>query len=375
VSADTTQPTGKKAIAGLLGLALVSIVIGAIYLIRDDGKGPPPSPQRPTRGAESRPRPAPKPTFFASTSFWNAPLADDAPLDPQSPRLVGAFAAEIERERAAGTGPWIQTDESSTPVYVVPRDQPLKPLRLDTGPWGDSLRRALAPGVPIPADARPAGGRDAHMTIYQPSTDRLWEFWHAGKQEDGWHAEWGGVMGKVSRSPGYYTDRAYPGARPDWGSTATSLPIVGGTILISELRSGAIPHALALDVPYPRQGVFAWPAQRSDGRGGPETLPEGARLRVDPRLDLSHIEMHPVARMLAEAAQRYGIVVRDGTHHATAFYAEDPAPTGSDPYRGAGGFFGGEYPSEVLEDFPWDHLQVLSMRLCHRATCTRAGAP
>ena len=53
--------------------------------------------------------------------------------------------------------------------------------------------------------ARPSAGTDSQITIYQPSTDRLWEYWHFRRERDGWHARWGGAIDDVSSSPGYYT--------------------------------------------------------------------------------------------------------------------------------------------------------------------------
>ncbi|HEY2056598.1 MAG TPA: hypothetical protein VGH14_21905, partial [Solirubrobacterales bacterium] len=37
--------------------------------------------------------------FFSPTSFWNTPLAADAPLDPSSSGVVAQFLAEIAHER------------------------------------------------------------------------------------------------------------------------------------------------------------------------------------------------------------------------------------------------------------------------------------
>jgi hypothetical protein len=175
-------------------------------------------------------------------------------------------------------------------------------------------------------------------------------------------------MNDVSEDPGFYTPRAYPGATYQWGSTATSLPMIGGTITPSDLQSGRIDHALALAIPDARAGVFAWPAQRTDGTGGPSLLPEGAHLRLDPSLDLSSIPMSPVARTIAQAAQRYGMIIRDRTHHATALYAQDPVNLDSDPYPE---LFGGEPPNAILATFPWDGLQVMKMHLCTEAPCKR----
>jgi hypothetical protein len=355
-------------VAPLAGLAVAAVAVLPIPPLGGGGS-PTPPPQPPPDSADGIP-------LFGPKSFWNKPLPAKARRDRSSKPLVRELVAEVDRERARGTGPYIQTHETSTPLYVVRRDQPLRKVRLDAPKrdWDGPLRQAFA-SVPLPDRARPAAGRDNHLTLWQPSTDRLWEFWRMRRRIDGWHAMWGGAIQNVSRNRGYYLRDAWPGALPNWGATATSLPVIGGTMRIDELRRGRIDHALALNVPDARADVFAWPAQRSDGEGGVHLLPEGARLRLDPKLDIAGLDLPPLTRMMAEAAQRYGIVVRDRTHHGLAFFGEDPSPSGSDPYRGEGGFFGGRTPSEVLEGFPWTRLQVLRMSRCTKAPCRRRGAP
>jgi hypothetical protein len=301
--------------------------------------------------------------LFAPDSVWNAPLGAQAPLDPSSPRLVRALLREIVAEQQQRNGPWIETRSYSTPIYRVAADQPTVPVTLDNAqPWARTLRRALR-AVPIPAEAQPAAGTDGHLTILQPSTDRLWEMWRARREPDGWHAGWAGAIEHVSRSPGYYTRTSWPGARSYWGATATSLPVSAGTMTIDELRRGRIDHALAIDVPSARAGAYAWPAQRSDGQNqDPDSLPEGAHLRLDPQLDIASLYLPPMAQAMALAAQRYGMIVRDQTHQSIGFYAEDPTPTGSNPYPA---LMGQEYPNDLLAGFPWDHVEVLRMDLRH----------
>ena len=358
------HPRRLFAAVGVTSVAAVSAVAGLPFI---GGSGT--QPQQP-------PPPPPAPHLFAASSFWNKPLPAAAPIDPSSKQLVTALAVEIGRERARGDGPWIQTHETSTPLYTVPADQGTVPVRLDmpARPSNASLRSALS-AVPIPAGARPAAGTDRHMTVYQPSSDRLWELYRARRTANGWHAAWGGAIDHVSTNPGYYDGTAWRGAQPNWGATATSLPVIGGTMLLAELQAGHIDHALAMNVPDARQGSFAWPAQRSDGTASVPALPEGARLRLDPTLDVGSLNLPPLARMMALAAQRYGIVVRDRTHQATAFFAEDTSPSGNDPYHGPNGLFGGQMPDEVLAAFPWKRLQVLRMHLCTRAPCSRGGSP
>ncbi len=316
--------------------------------------------------------------LFASDSVWNAAVPDSAALDPTSATRMAAFNQEVQVEIARGTGPWITESSYSTPLYTVPSGQPKVGVTLDTAPWGAKLQQALDEGVPIPADANPANGTDGDLTIYQPSSDTLWEFWRTVKRTDNWHASWGGVMRDVSRNPGYYTNAAWPTLADwegwNWGSTATSLPMIAGTIMIGELRRGRIDHALALDIPDACATTFSWPAQRTDGslKTG-DCLPEGAHLRLDPALDLSTMPLPPMTRILAEAAQRYGIVVRDTTNHAIGFYAEDPTRTGTEPYSGPDGLYGGLAPWNFLPQFPWGRLQVLKMTLCSLAPCRPAA--
>ncbi len=309
-------------------------------------------------------------TPFAATSVWNTAANGSATVDPGSAAMVARLNREIAGEQASGRGPWLNTTSYSTPVYTVPASQPLTSVTLDHQP--DAALSSAFAGVPLPADARPAAGSDGHLVVTQPSTDRMWEFWRLSRQADGWHTRWGGAMEHVSTNNGVFGPGAWPGAKPWWGATATSLPLLGGLIRVSELQAGHIDHALAISLPQTRSGTWAEPATRGDGTvPGADAIPEGARLRIDPGVDIRSLRLPPITRMLAEAAQRYGIVVRDRATVAT-FVAEDPAPVGgTNPYTNnptgsapkPGGFYGGLYPTEFLAAFPWSRLQVLPLRL------------
>ena len=294
--------------------------------------------------------------LFAPTSVWNAPLADNAPLDAKS----GVYTKRL-RYLLRRYDPYVNSTRYSTPVYTVPADQRMVRVKLDN--VQEDLRKAFEQ-VPLPSGARPAAGSDRHMVVWQPSTDTMWEFWRARQAWDGWHARYGGRMTNVSTNPGYYTEN------PRWGATATSLPLLGGLMRLSELEEGRFNHALAMALPEARARSWSWPAQRTDGdSSNPAAIPQGARFRIDPELDLDSIPMSPLVRAMAVAAQRYGIVVRDGAE-AVTFYAEDPSPTGENPVLGRTGLFGGRYISHALRDFPWEHLQVLRTRMNYSGVMT-----
>jgi hypothetical protein len=297
--------------------------------------------------------------LFARTGFWNKALAAGAALEPRSAEMVARLSGEVAQEQASKRGPWINTTSYGVPIVTVDASQPTTTVTLDHAP--DAALSGAWSSVPLPPSAQAAQGSDGYMVVWQPSTDRMWEFWQLSRQSDGWHASWGGAMMHVSTNAGVYGPEAWPGAKPWWGATASSLALAGGVMSIEELRRGRINHALAIALPEVRAGVYASPAQRSDGRSSdPLALPEGAHLRLDPGLDLSTLSMPPVVREMAVAAQRYGILVRDVAANV-AFIAQDPSGTGGDPYTN--GFFEGKYPSELLASFPWTHLQVLKLDL------------
>ena len=112
--------------------------------------------------------------FFSPMSIWNAPLLPDAPVDPNSAAITGTLESYIETSLANQSGPWINTTSYSTPIYTVPANQPTVPVIISSD--NKPLQAAMA-AVPVPANAQPAAGTDEEMTIYQPSSDTLWEMW------------------------------------------------------------------------------------------------------------------------------------------------------------------------------------------------------
>ena len=297
------------------------------------------------------------PEFFAPDSVWNTTLAADQPVDPASP----AYAAEVVRQvQAFGTG--VMTTDYGVPIYTVPSSQPLVHVTLD-GQSSPLLQQAFD-AVPLPADAQPAAGLDANLAVWQPSTDTLWEFWHFRSAADGFHAGYGGRMVNVSSSPGNYTDVLGPDGtyleRSWWGTTAAKFSLVAGVITLQDLARGEIDHALSLSLPQVRSGVFALPAQATDGSyNGPNAIPEGAHLRLNPALNLDSLHLAPIVLMIARAAQQYGIIVVN-TGGGVGFRGEDP--TGTEANRWPALL--GPTPGLLLKsEFPWNQLQMLPMTL------------
>jgi len=202
-----------------------------------------------------------------------------------------------------------------------------------------------------------AAGSDEHMTVWQPSTDKLWEFWLMHEVSGVWKASWGGEMDNVSSSPGYFQ---HVGLSTNWGATASGLPLIGGLITLADLQRGYINHALAIAVPQVQKGVFSWPAQRTDGSStAAAALPEGLRFRLNPDVNIASLHLPAFDQMLAQAAQTYGIVVRDGAG-CVCLYAQDPTPTGTNPWVAPFGSWGrGTY----LSWLPWSEMEALPAQI------------
>jgi hypothetical protein len=297
----------------------------------------------------------PTDTVFARDSFWYTPIPRKVELHPDS----DAFVQEFLRQKKAYYGNVnLNTSQYASPVYVVGRDV----KGTDVSEWDcqnkkfkDKNLAEQWKSVPIPDYAEPADGTDAEMTIYQPSTDTVWEFWRARKSDGGWEACWGGRLDHASRSDGVFPNH--------YGTTATSLPFIGGQITAEELQRGEIRHAMGIAlVDAEHFSMKSWPAHRSDGfnpKRAPNRIPEGLRLRLDPKVDVDSLRLHPVAATIARAAQKYGFVVWDkagaislrlqNPKSSTARGADDPYPA----------LFKGTSKGKIMDGFPWDRLQFL----------------
>jgi hypothetical protein len=293
---------------------------------------------------------------FDKNSFWYQPIPKSVHLHENSQAFAKEFASQVKRY-FGHIG--INFGDYSSPVYTVGADVPTVPVALRSC-WGSGVNDPkLAEDfatVPIPSYAEPAGGTDSEMSIFQPAKDTLWEFWEAHKVDGTWQACWGGRMSNVSSNPGIWQN--------PYGAAASGLPFAPGQILVEELRRGEIRHVLGIAVVEAEENVFSWPANRSDGKNPnklPNRIPEGLRLRLDPTVDVESLNLHPIAKTIARAAQTYGFVVWD-IGGSIALRAENPMR-----YTKAGlpnpypPLFGNTPAYSIMDRFPWDKMQFLPM--------------
>lgn len=275
---------------------------------------------------------------FAPGSAFRAPLPDGAAVDPDSAAMItgvirtGAVAANLI---AFGI-----------PIYHADSSTASQSVACTITTWGPCAFDGHR--VPIPEGARPNRGSDGAMVVVDETARQIFEFWQARYTGGEWTTSTGAV-GNLDGS--------------GWGggATASGASRLGGVVRIAEVRDGVIPHALALQASNVCANVVRPPATTTDGHSTrADCLPEGARLRLDPTVDLDALDLRPGERAVAQAMQTYGgyIVDQGGAALSMSFELDPTASTGSvgSVYAQAG--FRWDY--DDMTGVPWERLQVLA---------------
>jgi hypothetical protein len=278
--------------------------------------------------------------LYAADSPWNQAVPADAPIDPNSEAMVDQLVRDIQ----TGNQPTLSVREWSVTVYAADQNTPRFDVDLVAG-WSpyDKLLN-----LPIPTGALPDPAADGHLTIIDVSSGYEYDFWQAKQKSDGtWRASWGNRIPLGSSG-------VYPFGMSARGSGFASL---AGMIWPGELAQGHIDHALVMSIPSAARGGPVWPATESDGRSRSDgAIPEGARLQMDPDLDLDGFNMTPYERIIAETLQTYGAFVGD-VSGSVELEVINPISYPENPYPE--GWFDSRWT--LLTNIPWEHMRVLEL--------------
>lgn len=269
--------------------------------------------------------------YFAADSPWNTRV-DGAKVDPRSKELMDLATLRVgvrETGDRVVTQPrriedpvYINTEAWTTPVVAGGEPTNVVCRQARCGDGDDTVV------LDIPTDVDPDPRYDGWFTIFDTAENTAYDLWRARREDDG--------------SISYHFMRKWdldgPGYSPPQvvGARGSGLPLFAGLIRPGELQAGEINHALAISVPGPAEGSFVQPASSTDGNGSPDSLPEGARIRlradvvpappVDPETG-KPIEMTAQQQRLADAIvvalRTYGAIVVDRARVPTLYAQRD----------------------------------------------------
>lgn len=282
---------------------------------------------------------------FSATSPFNVTVPASASTDVDSAAMVKALTRS-----GAGVA---NLYAYSVPVYTATADTPRRTVTCTETSWGTCPFAGR--DVPVPDDARASAGDDGAMVVVDESAGLVYEFWQASRSGSGASATWSTSWGAVVALTG-------SGWLPagSTGATASGASRLGGVVRVSEIKAGMIPHALSLQTSLACTDEYRAPATKTDGQStASDCIPEGARVQLDPDLDLSTLKLTRAERAVAVALQRYGayVVDRGGAQISVSFQLAADA-TASSPgavYKTAG--MAHDYAA--LDGIPWSKLRVL----------------
>ena len=231
---------------------------------------------------------APKCPIFPIDNVWNVPI-DGRKVRSDSATLIASIGLDrglhMDFGSYAGYGIPYQVVGSSTPRSTVAFE------------YADESDHV---GYPIPAAPRIEGGSDRHILMVDKDACRLYELFAAEKVDGQWQAGSGATWDLRSNA-----------LRPaGWTSAdAAGLPILPGLVRYEEVAAGRILHALRFTTNRTRR-AYIYPARHHASSLTSTSLPPmGLRVRLKASYDTSRFS--PQARVIAEALQRYGMILAD----------------------------------------------------------------
>lgn len=289
--------------------------------------------------------------FSGGAAYFNTKIQKKAKTDRNS----GYWMAQILNQYPTPylNGP---SGQFAPPVYIPTAITPL--TRVDcpycgeyTGIGDPPFRNWIE--VPIPAGAKPDPSIDGHMAIVDPLRGDEWDF--IGVVFDRHTGQWSarGVGHFDLHGDGHQDNLAGSGS-----ATASRLPL-SQAIAPAEVRRAirsktyVIPHALQFTAPNVDARCWVYPALGSDGFAL-DGMPEGARIQLDPRLDVS--KLPPGPRTIARTLQVYGAYLRD-VGNGLAFYLR-PGP----------GWAGLKIAGDSLRSIPSDRFRILRLNYSLKGT-------
>jgi hypothetical protein len=254
---------------------------------------------------------------FTGDSWWNTPVPDDAPVNPQQSAILRYMSTAREagggclRMSGAEDGSWGQ------PVYWAGSGDPEFDLHVD------GVRNAPhLPSLRIPRDAESADNSDGSMTLFD--VERGYVVALTDATYDAARHRWSASGATITYLASDGLDARIGGASDD-RNTGTHRGNNGAVMMAryDEVDAGHIDHVLKVASGPEVSASAVFPMVGSDGDSDdPAAPPQGLRFRIKPSVDLDKLGLDPEALIIATALQRYGFYIGDSAG-VTALKLED----------------------------------------------------
>lgn len=258
---------------------------------------------------------------FAATSPLNRPIGTNPVLDPRNDAMIAGLMSE-------GSSPTADLYKFGFGIYNADASTPRRAVSCREK-WGRCPFAGIT--VPLTADMVPPKGSDGQIAVIDWSTRIVYEMWQYTWSDADPSASWGALTsldGDGLTRPPHGTGR----------SRGSGFSVLAGVVRTHEIQRGEIRHALEFSTNKCQRGVFREPAFTTDGKvDSPDAIPEGARLQLDPSLNVDAIPgITTGEKIVARALQIYGAYNVDCGGDPMAIGFELPHPEDAHTYRAVG---------------------------------------
>jgi hypothetical protein len=275
--------------------------------------------------------------YWSPSSPFNTPIPENPRLDPESTAMTAHLSTKVVFDLYE-FGIAVNLVDSSTPrtdVYCL-------------ADWGDCPTDSMNP-IPVPSDLTVPPGSDGNTVLVDWSRRRAVSLHQPQANSNGsWSATWVTVA-----------DLNGSGVPPE-GGNGSGVSHLAGVVELDEIAGGHIDHALVFSTDIACQGLLRYPARKTDGQSTrSDCVPQGARVQLDPSINVDLLDVPEGVKTVARALQEYGAyaVDRGGAPMALYFQVAPDARAG---------FPGRVYVDAGLTkdyfstgEVPWNRLRVL----------------
>ena len=229
--------------------------------------------------------------FWSDDSYWNLKIPVDAKVHPNSVQMV-SWLKSVPGHYSGR--PQVKYQSWTQPLYDAYASTPKYTVKIDSGGY--------LYNVPIPSGSIPSSDSDRWMGIIDWDNNVYNDFWRLRYESGQW---------KCGAGWKWDLNGSGVGTEGKWTVHGSSTPLLAMLIRPEEIEAGVIKHPLACGLYTPKKTVHVYPpAATTDGRStATYAIPEGARIQLDPNLNLDNYSLNPTAKIVAKALQDYGAVV------------------------------------------------------------------